>query len=150
MDHQQLIKRRANAKRRFTRTRNALVTLLGKTDPSRGEMVRLWREGDILREDINSIVEELREVFEECESDCDTELDRLDQWCADFDKEWDVFTSVRAKLEVLDVKNVSSKSSNACTLYVAHRRHAFIQINSCMEKVSTTKSTCNIFISDRG
>ena len=108
MDPQQLIKQRANAKRRFTRTRNALLTLLGKTEPSRNEMLRLWQEGDTLRGTIDGIVHNLRICLESVADE--NSLDRLDQWCLDFDREWDVFSTAMSKLEAFDARNVSLQS----------------------------------------
>ena len=112
-----LINKRGHLRQRFNR---ALATLTrevhkeARREPvSKGTLLEQWREADAHRRQINTVIEELRQFYEQGEDvDTDKRLKILNTWCDEFDRECDVVYTARA---ILDRHSSSTASHVTCS-----------------------------------
>ena len=104
----ELVQKRANAKRRFTRTLRQLTAIRSKTNFSSKDLHEVWIAANNAKDSVNVAVENLRVCLED--NGNEVELDKLDKWCAEFDYECEALSDARYLLETLSISTVRSVS----------------------------------------
>ena len=144
-DVPRLTQLRANARRRFTRNLRFLEQLHGKDKPSRTELLSACNAAQGDRVNVNARVDDLRNCLEYLGDEAG--LDKLDAWCALFDADCLVISTVRATLEEISVSNVSAIHSEVSEISgnSAHTKVQKWQANSSIaQKPSSVQSVAQL------
>eukprot|EP00117_Sycon_ciliatum_P018644 scpid5610/ scgid2568/ len=96
----QLVKCRANTKRRLTRLRHNLTRELAKDAPSPHYLLRDWQQAERLAAEINATQARIRDLTEQAtSSDVEDRLEQLDKWEFEFDDDLEVLRDARTVLQ---------------------------------------------------